>query len=70
MKKNKEKDYVYVVGIDQGNDFDQCSLILTRQTKDEKVVVLEEYGEKAMIWLDFFFKLHSGNAKVVVEKDK
>lgn len=68
--KNEEQNYVYVLGINQGKSANECSLILTRQDKDKKTVILEELGEKAIIWLDFFYKLHSDKAKVVVEKDK
>ena len=46
MKKAKieEKDYVYVLGIDQGKDANSCALTLIRQDKDEKTVILEEFG--------------------------
>ncbi len=66
--ENEEKDYVYVVGIDEGNGPDQCSLVIMKQNKDVKEVVLQKYGDEARLWLDFFYKLHSGQAKVVVEK--
>ena len=66
-EKEKEKEYVYIVGIDEGAK--ECSLILVKQTEDEKIVVLEERGEKAALWLDFFYELNGGQAKVVVDKE-
>lgn len=66
--ENKEKDYVYAIGIDEGKGPDECSLIMVKHTKDVKEIVLQKYGDEARLWLDFFYKLDDGNAKVVIEK--
>lgn len=64
-----KETYVYVMGFDEGKEPDQVAMTLVKKTKDETIIILEKQGDEARLWLDFFYKLHNGKAKVVVEKE-
>lgn len=65
----KEVEYIYIIGISESKEKETILLLTKQDIEGKKEVIMEITGEDAKIWLDFFYKLHEGKAKVIVDRE-